>query len=152
MTILCYCLRQSCVCVCVRTHMHAQSLSHVQLFTNPWTAACQAPRSMEFSRQGYWSGLPFPPLGNLLDPGIKPMSPVSLALAGRFFTTEPPGKLLVRYHYNAFQFSSVAQSCPTLLNPMDCRTSGLPVHQQLPEFTQTHVHWVGDAIQPSPPL
>ena len=48
--------------------------------------------------------------------------------------------------------SSVAQSCPTLCNPMDCSTPGLPVHHQLPEPTQTHVHWVGDAIQPSHPL
>ena len=47
------------------------------------------------------------------------------------------------------QFSSVAQSCPTLCDPMDCSTPGLPVHHQLPEFTQTHVHRVGDAIQPS---
>ena len=51
-----------------------------------------------------------------------------------------------------FQFSSVAQSCPTLCDPMNCSTPGLPVHQQLPEFTQTHVHWVSDAIQPSHPL
>ena len=50
------------------------------------------------------------------------------------------------------QFSSVTQSCPTLCNPMDCSMPGLPVHHQLPEFTQTHVHWVGDVIQPSPPL
>ena len=50
------------------------------------------------------------------------------------------------------QFSSVAQSCPTLCDPMDCSTPGLPVHHQLPEFPQTHVHWVGDAIQPSHPL
>ena len=47
------------------------------------------------------------------------------------------------------QFSSVAQSCPTLCDPMNCSTPGLPVHHQLPEFTQTHVHWVGDSIQPS---
>ena len=47
------------------------------------------------------------------------------------------------------QFSSVTQSCPTLCEPMNCSTPGLPVHHQLPEFTQTHVHWVGDAIQPS---
>ena len=47
------------------------------------------------------------------------------------------------------QFSSVAQSCPTLCNPMNCSTLGLPTHHQLPEFTQTHVHWVSDAIQPS---
>ena len=53
---------------------------------------------------------------------------------------------------NNNQFSSVAQSCPTLYNPMNCSTPGLPVHHQLPEFAQTHVHRVGDAIQPSHPL
>ena len=51
-----------------------------------------------------------------------------------------------------FQFSSVAQSCPTLCNPMNRSTPGLPVRHQLPEFTQTHVHLVGNAIQPSHPL
>ena len=50
------------------------------------------------------------------------------------------------------QFSSVAQSCPTLWDPVNCSTPGLHVHHQLPESTQTHVHWVGDTIQPSPPL
>ena len=50
------------------------------------------------------------------------------------------------------QFSSVTQSCLTLCNPMNCSMSGLPVYHQLPEFTQTHVHWVNDAIQPSHPL
>ena len=50
------------------------------------------------------------------------------------------------------EFSSVAQSCLTLCNPMNHSTPGLPVHHQLPEFTQTHVHWVSDAIQPSHPL
>ena len=49
------------------------------------------------------------------------------------------------------QFSSVAQLCPTFCDPMDHSTAGLPVHHQLPEFTQTRVHWVGDAIQPSHP-
>ena len=49
-------------------------------------------------------------------------------------------------------FSSVTQSCPTLCDPMDCSMPGLPVHHQLVEFTQTHVHWVGDAIQQSHPL
>ena len=49
-------------------------------------------------------------------------------------------------------FSSVAQSCPTLCDPMDCTTPGFPVHHQLPELTQTHVHRVNDAIQPSHPL
>ena len=47
------------------------------------------------------------------------------------------------------ELSSVAQPCLTLCNPMDCSTPGLPVHHQLPEFTQIHVHWIGDAIQPS---
>ena len=53
---------------------------------------------------------------------------------------------------SVLQFSSVAQSCLTLCNPMNRRTPGLPVHHQLPEFTQTHVHRVSDAIQPSHPL
>ena len=53
---------------------------------------------------------------------------------------------------SSVQFSSVAQSYPTLCDPMNCSTPGLPVHHQLPEFTQTHVHRVGDAIQPSHPL
>ena len=65
-------------------------LSHVQLFVIPWTEARQAPLSLEFSRQEYWSELPFPSPGDLPDSGIKP---VSLALAGGFFTTVPPGKL-----------------------------------------------------------
>ena len=66
-----------------------QSLSPIQLFATPWTVANQAPLSMEFPRQEYWSALPFPPPGDLLDPGIEPASP---ALAGGFFTTETPGK------------------------------------------------------------
>ena len=58
------------------------------------------------------------------------------------------GKTTVR----SDQIRSVAQSCPTLCNPMNRSMPGLPVHHQLPEFTQTHVHWVGDAIKPSHPL
>ena len=61
--------------------------SHVQLFATLWAVAHQAPLSMGFSRQEYWSGLPFPPPGDLPNPGIKPMTPVFPALAGRFFTT-----------------------------------------------------------------
>ena len=53
---------------------------------------------------------------------------------------------------SSVQFSSVAQSCPTLYDPMDCSPPGFPVHHQIMQFTQTHVHWVGDAIQPSHPL
>ena len=70
-------------CVC------AQSLSPVQLFVTPWTIACQAPLSIGFSQQEYWSGLPFPSPGDLLYSGIKPTPP---AFAGKFFITEPPGK------------------------------------------------------------
>ena len=55
-------------------------------------------------------------------------------------------KTKIMYVISSHQFSSVAQSCPTLGNPMNCNMPGLPVHHQLPEFTQTHVHWVGDAI------
>ena len=69
--------------------VHAQSLSRVRLLVTPWTAARQAPLSMGFSGQEYWSGLLFPPPGDLPDPGIKPASP---ALAGGFFTTATPGK------------------------------------------------------------
>ena len=61
--------------------------SHVQLFTILWTVGHQAPLSMGFSRQEYWSGLPFPPPEDLPNPGIEPASPATPALAGRFFTT-----------------------------------------------------------------
>ena len=72
-------------CTCV--------LSCIQFFATPWTVAHQAPLSMEFSRQEYWSGLPFPSPGDLPDPGTEPTSPVSPALAGGFFTTAPHGNL-----------------------------------------------------------
>ena len=66
------------MCVCV--------LSHVQLFATVWTVALGAPPFIGLSQQEYWSGLPFPPPGDLPDPGIEPMSPVAPALAGGFFT------------------------------------------------------------------
>ena len=59
---------------------------------------------------------------------------------------------LFSHSWSSVQFSSVAQSCPTLCDPVNRSTLGLPVHHKLPEFTQTHAHWVGDAIQPSHPL
>ena len=64
-----------------------QSLSHLQLFMTPWTADCQTSLSMGFSKQEYWSGLPFSSPGHLPDPEIKPKSPGS---AGTLFTTKPP--------------------------------------------------------------
>ena len=107
----------------------------------------------KFSRQEYWIRLLFPTTGDLLDPGIEPGF---LQLAGRFFTTVPPGKPIIRFNgcliLGPVQFSSVAQSCQTLCDPMNCSMPGLPVHHQLLEFTQTHVHRVGDAIQPSHPV
>ena len=148
---------------------------------NPWTVALQTPPFIGFSRQKDWNGLPFPPPGHLPDPGIKLKSPASLALAGRFFTSEPLEKPLVYsgsflnslfYFFlgklcgsidhpkkkkksyfipkthamkvlivsSSFKFSSVTQSCLTVCNPMDRSMPGLPVHHQLSEFTQTHVH------------
>ena len=75
-------------------YMCAQPLSRVQLFASLWTVACQAPLSMGFSRQKYWSGLPFPLPGDLPDPGIKPESPAPQADS---FPSEPPGKPLDVY-------------------------------------------------------
>ena len=72
------------LCVCV--------LSRVRFFVTPWTVAHQAPLSMEFSRQEYWSQLPFPLLGGPPDPGIQSVFLAPPASAGRFFATEPPGK------------------------------------------------------------
>ena len=68
-----------------------KSLSPVQLFVTPWTVAHQAPPAMGFSKQEYWSGLPFPSPGDLSDPGIEPVSPEFQTDA---LTSEPPGKLL----------------------------------------------------------
>ena len=67
------------------------SLSPVQLSVTPWTVACQAPLSMGFLRQEYWSELPFPSSGDVPDPGMEPASP---ALTGRFFTAEPASQYM----------------------------------------------------------
>ena len=82
-----------CVCVCVR--VCAASLSHIQFFATPGTVAFWAPLSMGCLRKGCWSELPFPTSADLPDPGIEPSSLMSLALAGRFFTTGPHGKPLI---------------------------------------------------------
>ena len=79
-TVLCVCV---CVCVCVCDRL----FSHVQLFVASWTVTHQAPLPMEFSRQEYWSRVPFSIPGDPPDPGIQPTSLASPALAGRFFTT-----------------------------------------------------------------
>ena len=113
----------------------------------PQTVPHQTPLSMGVSRQEYWCGLPYPPPGDLPNPGIEPRSLVSVSCIDRseFFTWEAP---LI----SSVQFSSVTQSCLTLCNLMNRSMPGLPVHHHLPEFTQTHIHRVSDAIQPSRPL
>ena len=99
-------------------------LSHVRLFATPWTAVSQAPPSMGFSRQEYWSGLPCLPPGDLPDLGIQPTSLMSLALAGMFFTTAATKSL---------------QSCPTLCDPID----GSPPGSSVPGILQARIlGWV----------
>ena len=73
----------------MKEKVKVKSLSRVQLFATPWTVAYQAPLSMGFSRQEYWSGLPFPSPGDLPNPGIESGSP---ALQADTLTSEPPGK------------------------------------------------------------
>ena len=129
-----------------------KSLSRVRLLATPWTAVYQAPPSMGFSSQEYWSGVPLP------SPTICKLT--SIMSTGswdwRTFRLYVKRTVCIRnYSFQTFssvQFSSVTQSCPTLCDPMNCSTPALPVHHQLPEFTQTHVHWVSDSIQPSHPM
>ena len=112
-----------------------------------WTVAHQAPLSMGFSRQEYWSGLPGPSPGDLPHPGLNPGLLHCRQILYHLSHQGSP-----KQYIRSDQIRSVPQSCPTLCDPMNHSTPGLPVHHQLPEFTQTHVHRVGDAIQPSHPL
>ena len=99
--------------------LKVKSLSRVLLFATLWTVAHQAPPSMGFSRQEYWSGLPFPSPGDLPDPGIEPRSPVLQADA---LTSEPPW--ILNIHAAA---AKSLQLCPTLCNPIDGSPPGYPV-------------------------
>ena len=123
--------------------MKVKSLSYAPVLATPWTAANQAPPSVGFSRQEYWSGLPVLPILPVLP------SPRQHAHWKKLLGVTSQLNNLLQI---SVQFSSVARPCLTLCDPMDCSTPGLPIHHQLPEFTQTHVHPVGDAIQPSHPL
>ena len=76
--------------------VHPKSLRSCPTLCNLWTVTCQSPLSMGFSRQEYWSEWPRPPPGDLPDSGIEPTSLTSPVLAGRFFTTVPPGKPICR--------------------------------------------------------
>jgi len=134
--------------------------SRIQLFETPWTVAHQASLSMGFSRREYWSVHALLQ-GIFLTQGLNP----GLLHSGRFFPAvilngswqmvslwifrfPSTGQSVHPASLHSFdnQFSSVAQSCLTLCHPMDCSTSGFPVHHQLPELAQTHAHQVGNAI------
>ena len=91
--------------VCVLSHS-----SCVWLSVTLWTVAHQAPLFMRFSKQEYWSGLPFPPLGNLPNPGIEPASLSSPALAGRFFTTSATWELFARHCEKYFWYYFIKPS------------------------------------------
>ena len=120
-----------CACVCPVAQLC------LTLF-DPWTVAHQALLSvLSQARILEWVAISFP--GHVTDPGIKP----TVSCIGR----------QMLYHCANIPFSSVQSPVvPTLCDPMNCSTPRLPVHHQLPEFTQTHVHRVGDAIRPSHPL
>ena len=105
-------------------------LSRVRLFATPWTEASQAPPSMGFSRQEYWTGLPFPSPEDLPNSGIEPGSP---ALQADALPSKPPGKpslklsLIKSINYTAAAAAKSLQSCPTLCNPIDGSPPGSPV-------------------------
>ena len=129
--------------------MKVKSLSRVQLLATPWTAAYQAPLSMGFSRQDYWSGLPLP----FLNVWVTVLQKSIICFLKYIPEAKQYGNLKgIKMKFSSVQLSTVAQSCPTVCNPMNRSTPGLPVHHQLPEFTQTHFHRVVDAIHPSHPL
>ena len=112
---------------------------------------------MKFSRQEYWSGLPFPSPEDLPETWVSCIAgrlfPIWATREAQPFFPFPNNLSRVGILFLSWaQFSSVAQSCPTLCDPMNHSKPGLPVHHQLPEFTQTHIHRVNDAIQPSHPL
>ena len=123
------------MCVCLVAQLCLTLLT-------PWTLAHQASLSIGFSRQEYWSELPFPSPGDLPDPGIERGSPT---LQADSLLPEPPGKPYILSSSVQFSRSVVSDS-------MNHSTPGLPVHHQLLELTETHVHRVSDAIQPSHPL
>ena len=113
-------------------------------FTTAETVTHQAPLSWDFLGKNTGEGCHFLLLGGFPTQGLNP----SLLLWQADFLPLS----CQRSPQWSIQFSSVAQSCPSLCDPMNCSMPGLPVHHQFLEFTQTHGHQVGDAIQPSHPL
>ena len=129
-----------------------QLLSCVQLFVTPWTAACQTSLSFTIT----WSLLKFMSIELVVQANHLILCCPLLLLPSTFpsirvFSSE--SDLCIRWpKYWSFQFSSVVQSCLILCDPMNCSTPGPLVYHQFPEFTQTHVHWIREAIQPLYPL
>ena len=121
-----------CACVCIRAYLVAQLL-----FATPWTVACQAHLSVEFSRQEYWSGLPFPSPEDLPDLGIEPASLTSPALAGRFFTTALGKSYVCMYvcMYVDFPGGSVGKNLPAM---QETQVRSLGREDPLQESMVTH--------------
>ena len=120
-----------------------------------WTVACQAPLSVGFSRQESWSVLPFPPPG-IFPQGLNLHLLFLLHCRWILYPLNHQGNVLLKYTvpilFAGFSQSVQSLSCLILFNPMDCSMPGFPVHHQLLQLAQTHVHKVSDAIQPSHPL
>ena len=131
-----------CVCVCVLvTQLHPTHCNAMQ----PCSLSGSSVHVILQARILELVTIPFP--GNLHDPETEPRFS---ALQADSLLSEPPGKLTRKSNIRSDEISR--SSCPTVCNPMIRSIPGLSVHHQLPEFTETHVHRVSDAIQPSHPL
>ena len=131
-----------CYIIRLQEYLVKWVLKCVQLFATPWTVACQAPLPWDFSGKNTRVGCHFLLHGIFLTQGSNPCLQHLLHCS----------QILYHWTTSSVQFSSVAQLCLTLCDPMNSSTPGLPVHHQLQESTQIQVHRVGDAIQPSHPL
>ena len=152
---------RDCVCMCL------QSLQSRLILCDPMDCSLPGSPVHGFLQAKILEWVAVPSSRGSSHPGIEPMSPGSPALqpnslllshgespthsSGNPYGDSASGCVYV-FQFILVQFSSVAQSCPTLCNPMNRSTPGLPVHHHLPEFTQTHTHQVSDVIQPSHPL
>ena len=125
----------------------ASVMSNWKVFVTLWTIDLQASSSLGFLRQGYWSVLPGPPLGNRHKPGIEPVSPVSPELQAHSLALSHQER---SPYQNSVQFSWSVVS--DYLRPHGLWHARLPCPSHLLELAQTHVHWVDDTIQPSHPL
>ena len=148
-----------CWCTWSCTYVVVQSLTHVWLFVTPWTSAHQVSLSFTISL----SLLRLVSIGSAMPSNHLILLRLLLLLPSifcsiRIFSNQSalhirwPKYWSFSFSISSVQFSSVTQSCPILCDPMNHSMPGLPVYHQLLEFTPTHVHRVGDAIQPSHPL